>query len=341
MPILKKLLTPQVIVPALLSIALLVILLNIADASRVAFQIAREVPRAVLPVFFLTLFYLIVKGVQWGFYLRLLGIRPGWRKLLVPFVAGELGGSLPLGMYMENYLLKGMGGVAIGRSFAATTWMLITELVLCLLALLLVGIPGWPWLRPLAGGMLVGMVLFGWVLFKLRVVRRWLWQWQPRWRWLQSLVKGAREFLEGGSQLFSWRTFVCGVPLTATYLGAYAASLYSIGKGAVPTFTGQEAVAAFAFSTVVVLVASVLPNLGATETAGLVVLLQFGVHEDHAVSILLTMRVLTTGTIALACVVVLMIFYHQVAQSLRNLSHRGDEPGQEGMEEWKRKQAEA
>jgi hypothetical protein len=297
MSFLKKALNPRMLVPTLLSAALLVVLLNIAHAGDVAVEIARAAPRTALPVCLLTLVYLIIKAVQWSHYLSRLNIRPGWRKLLIPFVGGELGGSLPMGVYLENYLLKGVEEIEIGRSFVATTWILITEIELCLLTLLIVGVPGWSWVRPLAVALLAGMLLVGWLLFRTQVARQLLEQWQPRQRWLQALLGGVRQFIAGGRQLFTWRTFLYGFPLTALYLGAYVVALYIVGRSLIPGFSWQAVITTYAFSLATVLLVSFLPNLGTFEAAGMAVLAQFAVSGDVSLGMLLTVHVLKTGTL--------------------------------------------
>jgi uncharacterized membrane protein YbhN (UPF0104 family) len=339
MHIIRRLLTPGVLVPTLLSAAFLVVLLNLADAGKVAVAIAVDAPRTVVPVVLLTLLYLVAKGLQWRLYLGRLGIRPAWRKLLIPYVGGELGSSLPMGVYLENYLLKGVDGAAFGRSSSATIWMLMTEIVLCLLALLAVGVPGWPWVRPLALAVLLGLLLVGWLFFRLLLVQRLLRRWQPRRRWLQVLVAGAQQFLEGGRRLFAWQTFLAGIPLTALYLGAYVAALYIVGAGLIPRFEWRAALAAFTFSLVVVLLISVLPHLGSVEAAGMAVLLQFGVSNSLGLGIFLTVRVLATGTVALVCALVFLTGYREVGRALHRLSGAPQEEHGLAVEDWQGQRA--
>jgi hypothetical protein len=67
----------------------------------------------------------------------------------------------------------------VGRSAAATTWMLITEIVICLVARLAFGAPAWPWVRPTAAFILMGMLLSGFLFFRACLVRGRLERWQP------------------------------------------------------------------------------------------------------------------------------------------------------------------
>jgi uncharacterized membrane protein YbhN (UPF0104 family) len=329
---LKYILNPRVIIPTLLSAALLAFLLTFADSGQVGGDLLRAVAGAWLPAFFLALVYLGAKLIQWRLYLGRLGLKPGWQEVLVPYSGGEMGNSLPMGVYLENYLLKGSTGSGVGRSAAATTWMLITEIVICLAALLAFGVPGWPWVRPLAGSLIVGMLLIGFLFFRTRFVHTLLAKWQPRQRWMQSARGGIKDFLEGSHQLFSWHTFVYGLPLTAVYLGAQATILYVVGGMLIaPTqpWAWTDAAVAFAFSLVIVLLVPVLPHLGSVEVSGLGVLLKFGISKNLGAASFLAVRLLATGTIILVCGLVLITLHREVSETFRRLSRVG-RPGKKG-----------
>ncbi len=331
----RYILRPQVIVSTLLSAALLTFLFTFANSGEVGDELKDALTGVLLPAFFLTVLYLAAKLVQWKIYLGRLALKPGWQELLVPYAGGETGNSLPMGVYLENYLLKGSLGSGVGRSAAATTWMLITEIVTCLVALLVLGVPGWPWVRPLAAFLIVGMLLAGCFFFRTRFVRLGLERWQPRKKWLCSMRGGIKDFLEGGHQLFSWHTFVYGLPLTGLYLGAQTTTLYLIGNVLIaPThpWNWTDAATAYAFSLVIVLLVPFLPHLGSVEVSGLGVLLQLGIHKDVAVGSFLSLRLLATGTILLVCGGLLIALHREVGETFRRLS-RKRRPGKKGQSE--------
>lgn len=347
---LKAIFNPKVLIPTLLSAALLAFILAFANSGQVLGEIKTGVasPASLIPAIFLVIVYLVAKLIQWKIYLARLRLRPGWKELLVPYAGGEIGNSLPMGVYIENYLLKGSLGSGIGRSAAATTWMLITEIIICLLALLVIGVPGWIWVRPVAGVMIVGMVLIGWFFFKTRHVQGWLANWEPRWRWLRPVRDGTRQFLEGSGELFSWHTFVYGLPLTAIYLGAYATILYVVGNVLIAPqrqpWSWPEAASAYAFSLIVVLLVPVLPHLGTVEASGLGVLLMFGISRNLAVGGFLALRLLATGVIILACVLVLVLLHRETGTVIRRLSGKGRKqkpPGQDRPEQEEQQRARA
>jgi len=323
---LKYIFNPRVIIPTLLSAALLAFVLTFANSGEVGDEIKQAVADAWLPSFFLAVLYLGAKLIQWRIYLGRLGLKPGWQELLVPYAGGEMGNTLPMGVYLENYLLKGSAGSAVGRSAAATTWMLITEIAICLLALIAFGVPGWLWVRPLAAFLMVGMLAVGFLLFRTRLVNAELERWRPSQKGLQAVRSGIKDFVEGSHQLFSWHTFVYGLPLTAVYLGAQATILYVVGNVLIaPTqpWAWTDAAVAFAFSLVIVLLVPVLPHLGSVEVSGLGVLLKFGISKNLAVGSFLALRLLSTGTIILVCGLVLLALHREVGVTFRRLSRMG------------------
>jgi uncharacterized membrane protein YbhN (UPF0104 family) len=329
---LRAIFNPRFVVPTLLSAAFLAFLLTFANSGEVGDELKRAVAEAWLPAFLLAVVYLAAKLIQWRIYLGRLGLRPSWQELLVPYAGGEMGNSLPLGVYLENYLLKGTTGSGVGRSAAATTWMLITEIVTCLVALIALDVPGWPWVRPLAAFLLVGMLAVGYVLFRTRFVNGWLGHWHPDQRGLRSMRAGVLEFVEGSHRLFSWHTFVYGLPLTAIYLGAQATILFVVGNVLIaPTdpWSWGDAVAAYAFSLVIVLLIPVLPHLGSVEVSGLGVMLQYGISKNLAVGGFLALRLLATGTIILVCSLILVALHREVGLTFRRLA-RVRKPGKKG-----------
>ncbi len=322
---LKRVFDPKVVISTLLSAALLVFALTVAGPGQVGTCLTQALAGAWLPALVLAVVYLAVKLVQWRVYLGRLGLKPSWPEVLVPYAGGEMGNSLPMGVYLENYLLKGSSGSGVGRSAAATTWMLITEIIICLVALLAFGVPAWPWVRLAAAFLLVGMLLSGFLLFRARLLRGWLERWQPHRTWLQATRQGSREFVEGSQALFSWHTFVYGLPLTAVYLGAQATTLYVVGQVVIaPTepWNWMVATTAFAFSLVIVLLVPFLPHVGSVEVSGLGVLLTFGISKSHAVAGFLAVRVLSTGAIMLVCGLILLLLHREVGATFRHLSRK-------------------
>ncbi len=329
---LRAIFNPRIVIPTLLSAAFLAFLLTFANSGEVGDELLQAVAAVWLPSLILAVVYLAAKLLQWRIYLGRLGLKPGWQELLVPYAGGEMGNSLPLGVYLENYLLKGSTGSGVGRSAAATTWMLITEIVTCLVALMALGVPDWPWVRPLAAFLFVGMLLVGFLLFRTRLICGRLERWQPTQGWLRAIRAGIIDFVDGSHRLFSWHTFVYGLPLTAIYLGAQATILFVVGNVLIApsdSWSWTYATAAYAFSLVIVLLIPALPHLGSMEISGLGVMLQYGISKNLAVGSFLSLRLLSTGPILLVCGLVMIVLHHEVGVTFRRLA-RMRKPGKKG-----------
>ena len=172
------------------------------------------------------------------------------------------------------------------------------------------------------------MLLAGFLFFRARLLRDWLERWKPHRTWLQATRQGMKEFMEGSQALFSWHTFVYGLPLTAVYLGAQATTLYLAGQVVIaPTkpWNWMVATTAFAFSLVIELLIPFLPHRGSVKVSGLGVLLTFGISKSHAVASFLAVRVLSTGAIMLVYGLILLL-HREVSATFRRLS-RKREPG--------------
>lgn len=189
------------------------------------------------------------------------------------------------------------------------------------------------------------MVALGLILLRTRLVSAPLDRWKPRPKWLRRLQEGLTHFIEGSGTLLSWRTLVFGLPLTALYLGAHATILYVVGQMLVGSssqpWSWAEAASAFAFSMLVVLLVPILPHLGSGEISEVGVLLQFGVDKNLAVASFLVVRLLTTGTILLACLVVLLVLHRKLGKVFRRLSHQRQQADQRQEQEQEESSQEA
>lgn len=94
--------------------------------------------------------YLALKAWQLHLLLRNLGAEADWRRLALAFAVGELALTLPLGLFAQNWVLARTGRAPFGETAAATVVMLLVEIVVVLVFLAVVGIRGWPVVRPAA-----------------------------------------------------------------------------------------------------------------------------------------------------------------------------------------------
>src|SRR5437660_2085895 len=117
----KKLLRPKVVIPVILSVAVLGALLFFGDIRKVL-RLMEGFQRIYL-IWFLILMvaYEVVRGWQWHYLLQSMGIRVPLRAQIFAFAAGEVTKSVPIGNYFQNYILQQAEGTDFGLSSAATT----------------------------------------------------------------------------------------------------------------------------------------------------------------------------------------------------------------------------
>jgi len=99
-------LKPKVLIPLILSVALIVALLAFADVKKVIALIEGFQKIYLLWFLLLMVAYEIVRGTQWYFLLRALDIRVPVRTQIFAFAGGEVTKSMPIGNYFQNYLLQ-------------------------------------------------------------------------------------------------------------------------------------------------------------------------------------------------------------------------------------------
>ncbi|MDN5874436.1 MAG: lysylphosphatidylglycerol synthase domain-containing protein, partial [Sinobacteraceae bacterium] len=157
----RMVLRPRVILPVLLTAALLAVALSLGDLGKVLSRI-QAIPIWVMAVALgMAIAYLVVKGWQLHLLLNHLKLHPGLHRLVLAFSVGELAVTLPFGIFAQNWMLSATadGESQFGRSSSATVVMLLVETVVVLLVLAVVGIPRWPQLRPIAAVFAFGLLL--------------------------------------------------------------------------------------------------------------------------------------------------------------------------------------
>lgn len=305
----------RIILPALVTLGLLAYVSSLATARQSGGQIWAILQQTWVLVLALTIPYLACRAYVWHELMEELGIRVPPRQLLVSFAGGEITKSLPAGVYVQNYLLGRLihfGELSMVRSSMATTAMLGLETLLAIPVILVLGMPGWPWLR-LAIIALVAL----WVVV---LVAAWLlvhvaesaWE-MPA--WLDRGRSIAEEFLEAGRDLVTLRTLKTLVP-TAAYMFVYVVFLYAITR-AVGTHrvTLLDASAVYAFIVLVIVLIPIPTELGITELSGLSALVAFGIPRSTAAIVMLSLRVLATGMTILVAAAMLLLLREELIAS--------------------------
>jgi len=307
----KKLLRPKILIPVFLSVAILAALVVFVTNPQKLVGLMEGFHKIdLLYVLLLMIGYEVVRGTQWHFLLTSMGIHVPVRTQIFVFAAGEITKSLPIGNYFQNYLLQQSKGTDFGRSSAATTVIVLTEVAVSLLGVVILGLGTWTsWLRPV---IIVGVAVFllsAWAYHKLHHAGR-----APRWiREHKAMVKVMDElqrFKEGAADLFHPRILLIEALLSATYLILAGAALYIVVRGlGIGAASFWQVLAVYFFSLAFSLIFPLPVDIGVLEVSAVGAFLAIGVDRNSAVGVVLINRVLSIGS-AIAIALVAMLVLH-------------------------------
>jgi hypothetical protein len=170
---LERLFSPRVVIGAVCGAVALAFLLSFADIRKVALAFTHFPPILLPVVLGLIVARELIRAGEWHFLLHSLGFRPLWRHSLLSLLGGDASQILPAGIYFQNYLLQQTEGTAIATSLAGTLGMQLLEAGLALIGLIIFGVPGWDWLRPVGIVVMAGYITFL-VLVSRDPVIKWL-----------------------------------------------------------------------------------------------------------------------------------------------------------------------
>lgn len=297
----RKILSPTFIVPIVLTVAVIAALLAISNVGAIFGRII-DFPRANLLWFgIVTLVYEVVRCVQWNYLLRALHIDAPLRSQVYAFALNEFSRNLPVGSYFQNYLLQQSTGADFGETSAATTLILVSEVVICLIGVVILGLGAWS--AEARTTILVGsalVLLFIWAYSHLHQSPR-----MPKWvkehKSLRKAVDEIRRFRDGTVSLFHPRILVIQGLLGAAYLVLASVGLYLVARGLDPhdpalAFSNVLAVYLFTLAT-----AAIFP---VPEVGGVGAFLAYGVSRNVAVGAMLLNRAMSVGFSIISVVVV-------------------------------------
>lgn len=312
---LQKLTQPKVLVPILLSLALLAVVFGLSDLPSVIDRIW-HIPIWVMATSLgLAVVYLVLKGIQFHFLLGSLGIEVTWRQVVVAFAVGEMVLPIPAGIYAQNYILRRIKGADFSTSAAATTAMLAIEATISLMTLAALGIPGWDWLGPvifaffvIAAVIVLPISMIGWL--RRRVAQ--LVQLGP----LKRVGPEFIELAEGMRSFFTPPVLVRVVPLAVVYLAplltAFLLVAHAVG---VTKLTFEQAVTIYLFSLALVLVSPFSTHLGVVEAGGTTAAQAWGYTWSQGLAMLLGFRLVWTGAVWIVCGLVLLVLRNELSRS--------------------------
>lgn len=328
----QRLLSPTVVIPAILSLSLLGALLAFGDVGQIGALLGGFRPWYILAILLLLLAYEGVQCTQWNVLLSAEGIRAPLRARLFAYLVGDMARVLPIGNYFENYLLLRESGTDFGRSSAATTLSVLIEVGVCLTGLVILGIGPWVWLRPLiVGGLAVFLII---VVTIRRYYRR-----RPRPRWVADrpaigkLLDELQEFQDGAATLMHPRALGRAALLGACYVVIGGSVLFlvvlGLGFGSLPLSYGNV-LAVYFFSIAFALIFPLPIDIGVFEASGTGAFLAIGLSRSDAVSAMLLSRLFTTGTAVAVAVVAIVVLRDQVPAVLRGRQNASDPSPVEG-----------
>lgn len=235
--------------------------------------------------------------------------------------------ALPIGNYFQNYILKLHNIADFARSSAATTLIVVEEVVVCLAGVVALGLGAWTaWARIaiLTGAALVLAL----IALSLRFYRA---QRQPEWVTrsprLHTLADGLGEFREGARDLLRPAPLMMTLALSATYLTLAGLGLYVVARGlGMTSVTVADALAVYGFSLALGLLIPIPIDLGVIELSGLGALVMFGAPRDAALSAMLVNRLLSVGASLALAVLVVGLLRGEAPALLRRASQRSSAP---------------
>lgn len=326
-----KLLRPKIVVPVVLGAGMVVAIFALADARKVIAVILGFQRRYLLYFLLLMILYEVLRCAQWSYLLRSLGIRASLRSQIFSFSVGEITKSLPIGNYFQNYMLRQSQGTNFGRSSVATSLILLTEVVVSLLGVLLLGLGMWTdWLRPtilIGGAVVVGLVALAWALYpQLRGSARTP-RWMLRYSALRRVVAEFAQYRSGVGEVARPQVLAVQMLLSALYLTTAGVGLYMLARGVgVDWISVQEVLAVYFFSLAIGLIVPIPVDIGLIEISGVGALAAVGVSRDVGLGIMLLNRIVSLCSATLIALVVIAWLRDELRASLREKPREAPRP---------------
>lgn len=308
---LRRALQPAVLLPVLLTAALLTLAFKLGDIGSVLERVRAVSLGALLFALAMALIYLALKAWQLHLLLTNLNVKANWKRFLLAFSVGELALTLPFGIFAQNWVLSATGSTDFGRSSAATVTMLLTETAVVLVFLAVVGIPGWPEVRPIAITFLVGLTILLFTVLRFEHLALKLARKLSRPALHRPLIE-AIGLIRGLRQLSNGRILGINFLLAACYLGALVEAFGSVGNGlGVHHLAFVSAGSIYAFSLAVVLLfGGLVSQIGIVEVLGMTAAQAWGINFTNGLTLMLGFRLVWTGAMWLINLPVLAVLWN-------------------------------
>jgi len=329
---LKTILAPKVFLPIVIGVGLLVALIVAAGPQQALSLISHFQLEYLIAFFLLMAGYEVVRCAQWHYLLKALNITVPLRTQIFSYAIGEFAKNLPIGNFVPDYILTREEGTDFGRASSSSLLVSVLEVAVALAGIVIIGIDGWTWIRPV---ILIGtfvFVILAWAFYRWhhspqhnahqatsqseQIGRprhtRHAPQWARRvlgWKWVQGGLHELHELTQGEATLLHPQVVAISTLACAIYMALSGLALYVVIVGLGLTgINWEEALSASFFSLAVATIIPIPTDLGSSEASGAGALVAMGLATVAAVSTLLLYRFLNLVEqilVALLAIVVL------------------------------------
>lgn len=322
---------PRVFLPVGIGVALLVALFLVAGPREAQRLITHFHPAALIGFFLLMAGYEVVRCAQWAYLLARLGLPIPPRAQIFAYAIGEVSKNVPVGNFVPDYILTREQGADFGRASSSSLLISVLEVAVALTGIVIIGVDGWTWIRPL--------ILIGTFVFVLLVWAFTRWRHHPhvahlhltaalasddppasdtsstgapapgaadqpvnaprwalralRWGWVRAALRELQQFTEGEQTLLHPNVIAVSALACAVYMILSGLALYAVVRGlGLSGITWTEALSASFFSLAVSTIIPIPTDLGSSEASGAGALAAMGLSAAGAVSALLLYRFL-------------------------------------------------
>ncbi|MBU6427737.1 MAG: flippase-like domain-containing protein, partial [Cyanobacteria bacterium REEB65] len=268
------------------------------------------------------------KAFAWLLFLKRLDVKAGIREILFCFSGGEVAKNLPGGVFFQNYLLNRVMGAHFTYTAGASLALLGLEGVVTFVVLLVLGLPHFPWLRPILG-ILAGAGVTAIAASYYGALPRRLISWgrAHHSRRVQELAEHLDYLVRALKVLTALRLITPGILLVAGFLVAQAMTL-SVVSAQVP-MVQLPIVSAFdvlAFSIFIPLVFPFPIQFGFTELSGVAAMIAFGAGHKAAIAAMIAFRVWGVGLSMLLGIAGMLLMPKLLVKTLSPLSLQSTVP---------------
>lgn len=333
MSAITKWLRPNVVIPLLLVGGLVFALLSLTDIRKVIALMVSFPPTDLLLFLGLMVAYEVVRGVQWIMLLRALRLKSSLRTELFAFSVSEVTKALPIGNYVQNYLLQeSEQHEDFGRTSAATTLIILLEVCVSLLGVLIFGDGSWTMILRIL--IIIGVAVAALVVWLgLKYGQRHdAPQWMQKRKFLRTALEKLHNFADGVRDLLHPRTLALAAGLSALYLVIAAVGLFVIALGLHIQVSFTQTLSVYLLSLAISLIFPLPVDIGVLEISMLGAFAAVGVNRNAGLGASLLNRILSIGASIVITAIALTILNRELRAALRGGQQRRAGQGDKGKQ---------